>query len=77
VQLAALSSESKATTEWQRLTKKFPNELAGLTSMVVAADTAAGKVFRLQTNVGAEAQARALCASLSAAQQGCVVVAPK
>lgn len=73
-QLGAFSDEAKARSEWQRLTRRFPRELDGLTPRFVSAQTGAGRVVRLQVGVADEAHARSLCAALKTAGQGCMVV---
>jgi hypothetical protein len=73
IQLGALSTEAKARSEWQRLQGKFP-ALKGLEPQVTAAQTAAGKLYRLQARVGSEAQAERICGTLKAAGQGCIQV---
>jgi hypothetical protein len=73
IQLGALSTEAKARGEWQRLQGKFP-ALKGLEPQIAAAQTSAGRLFRLQSRVGSEAQAERICATLKAAGQGCMQV---
>lgn len=73
IQLGALSTEGKARSEWQRLQGKFP-ALKGLEPQVTAAQTAAGKLYRLQARVASEAQAERICGTLKAAGQGCIQV---
>ncbi len=73
IQLGALSTEAKARSEWQRLQGKFP-ALKGLEPQVTAAQTAAGKLYRLQARVASEAQAERICGALKAAGQGCIQV---
>jgi cell division protein FtsN len=77
VQLGAFSSAANANSEWDKLTARFSTELLGLTSRVVAADTAAGRVFRLQAGVADEARARRLCDALKKQSQPCVPVLPR
>jgi hypothetical protein len=76
IQLGAFSSEAGASNEWRALVARFGEELKGLHEHVVAADTAAGRVYRLQAVVGDEARARAICDSLRKRSQGCVAVLP-
>ena len=76
VQLGAFASENAATTEWQQLTARFSAELRGLAPRVVSANTATGRLFRLQALVADEAAARALCDMLRKQSQACVPVLP-
>ncbi|MGH8210748.1 MAG: SPOR domain-containing protein [Steroidobacteraceae bacterium] len=76
VQLGAFTSESAAGTEWQQLTSRFGAQLRGLSPHVVPANTTTGRVFRLQVQVAAQSQARALCEVLRKQSQGCVPVLP-
>jgi hypothetical protein len=77
IQLGAYSSEEVALQEWAKVQAGHPSELEGLKPQVVrAASTAGATVYRLQTNVGPEADARDICAALSQASQPCVVVLP-
>ena len=76
VQLGAFGSQASATREWQRLQSRFGAQLSGLSPQVVAADSSAGQLYRLQARAGGEAQARAICDSLRAQSQPCVPVLP-
>src|SRR5262249_54021646 len=76
VQLGAFSSEAGANSEWRSLTARFSTELAGLQERVGGADTASGRVYRLQATVGDEGRARALCETLHKRSQACVAVLP-
>jgi hypothetical protein len=77
VQLGAFSSEEAAHAEWARLQARHGPELDGLKPQVArAASTPGATVYRLQTSVGPEADARAICEVLSQASQPCVVVLP-
>jgi hypothetical protein len=76
IQLGAFSSEAGATTQWQTLSARFGPELQGLQERVVPADTASGRIYRLQAVVADEARARAICESLRRQSQGCVAVLP-
>jgi SPOR domain len=77
VQLGAFGTQASADREWQRLQSRFAVQLAGLTPRVVAADTAAGELYRLQVAAAGEAQARALCDTLRQQSQSCVPVVPR
>jgi cell division protein FtsN len=76
VQLGAFASENAATSEWQQLTSRFSGQLRGLAPRVVSAETATGRLFRLQALVADEAAARTLCDMLRKQSQACVPVLP-
>lgn len=76
VQLGAFSDETRARREWQRLAARYPSELGALAPRFPAAQTAAGRLVRLQAETPDEARARSLCATLRRSGQGCVVVLP-
>lgn len=76
IQLGAFSTQPAALGEWQRLQERFGSELNGLLGRPVPVQTASGRLFRLQANVGEETRARAICASLEKKSQPCVVVLP-
>jgi hypothetical protein len=76
VQLGAFASENAATGEWQLLVERFNEQLRGLAPHVVSAETATGRLFRLQALVADEATARALCDMLRKQSQACVPVLP-
>ena len=76
IQLGAFSSEERANTEWLGLEARYDAQLHGLTPQVVAADTAFGRVFRLQAQAGDEARARLICEALRKLSQQCVPVVP-
>jgi SPOR domain len=76
VQLGAFSSEASANNEWRVLTGRFGSELQGLSEHVVTADTASGRLYRLQAGVADEARARAVCEILRKRSQACVPVLP-
>jgi cell division septation protein DedD len=74
VQLGAFGSEATAGAEWDRLQSRFGAELDGLEPHIVAANTPAGLLYRLQVPTDDEAQARAICASLKTQWQACMAV---
>ena len=77
-QCSSLSgTEESADREWLRLQNRFATQLAGFTPHVVAADTSAGQLYRLQVAAAGESQARALCDSLKQQSQSCVPVLPR
>jgi hypothetical protein len=77
IQLGAFSTEAAAHAEWEKLQARHAMELGSLIPQVARAASPAGAtVYRLQASVGAEADARGICAALSQASQPCVVVLP-
>jgi cell division septation protein DedD len=74
VQLGAFGSEATADAEWDRLQSRFGAQLGGLEPHIVAANTPAGLLYRLQVPTDDEAQARAICASLKTQWQACMAV---
>lgn len=76
IQLGAFTSEDRANSEWRALQARFAPQLQGLAPQVVAAETASGRVFRLQALGGDEARARLICEQLRERSQGCVPVIP-
>jgi SPOR domain len=72
VQLGAFNTDTGARKEWQVLTARFGPQLKGLAPHIVAADTSAGRVYRLQALVGGEERARAVCEALKQQGQGCM-----
>ncbi len=74
VQLGAFGSEATAGAEWDRLQSRFGAQLGGLEPHIVAANTPAGLLYRLQAPTDDEAQARAICASLRTQWQACMAV---
>jgi cell division septation protein DedD len=73
IQLGAFSTESKADAEWKRVSGAY-GDLKGLSPHVVAAQTSAGKLYRLQVTVPSEDRGRAICNALAASKQACVYV---
>jgi cell division protein FtsN len=77
VQLGAFKSGSAAADRrWTRLQKQYPKLLAGLASKVEPKKTATGTLYRLQAVGVTERQARAICKTLKAKSQPCLVVQP-
>jgi cell division septation protein DedD len=76
IQLGAFSTEERANAEWQALEGRYAAQLHGLTAQVVAADTASGRIFRLQAQGVDEARARLICEQLRQLSQQCVPVVP-
>ena len=76
IQLGAFTSEDRANAEWRALQGRFTEQLQGLAPQVVSAETASGRVFRLQALAGSESRARLICEQLKQHSQGCVPVVP-
>ena len=78
VQLAAARSEPQAMSEWARVSGKHGQSLAGLTPSVVRADLGErGIFFRLRAGpLPDKAAADAICETLKAANEACIVVRP-
>jgi cell division protein FtsN len=77
VQLGAFKSGAAAAHErWTGLKKEYPSLLAGLSSKVVRRKTASETLYRLQAIGLTEKHARAICSTLKAKSQACVVVPP-
>jgi hypothetical protein len=77
IQLAAVRSVERATTEWSRLRRKHPDLLKGLSLTVTKADLGPGKgtFYRLRAGpIAKESTAKSLCARLSRRKIGCLVV---
>lgn len=79
IQIAAVRSEDKATSEWERLKKKHGDLLGGYTLNVVRADLGADKgiFYRLRAGpIASEDVAKALCGNLAKRKVGCLIVRP-
>ena len=78
VQLGAFRDEAAAKAEWNRLTKKYPNVLGGLSLRIQKIDLGSGKgVFhRIQGGMLSEDAAEKACATLKAQNQACLLVRP-
>lgn len=77
VQLGAFKSGADAAHErWAQLQKEYPSTFAGLSSKVLPKKTASGHLFRLQAVGLTEKHARAICGSLTAKSEACIVVSP-
>jgi cell division protein FtsN len=75
VQLGAFKSGAPAADErWVHLQKQYPDLLKGLSSKVAPKQTASGTLYRLQAFGVTKSRARAICKSLKAKSQACVVV---
>jgi hypothetical protein len=76
VQLGAFSSAERANDEWKRLAASSAGTLDGLNPRVVVGEAGGKTIYRLQAEVRDEAQARAVCGGLKAANKPCVPVIP-
>ncbi len=75
VQLGAFKSGAAAANQrWVDLQKQYPDLLKGLSSKVVPKKSATGTLYRLQAFGVTKSHARAICKSLKAKSQACVVV---
>ncbi|MEQ8586100.1 MAG: SPOR domain-containing protein [Thalassobaculaceae bacterium] len=78
VQLGAFRDEAAARREWDRLSRRYPDVLSGLTLRIQQVDLGAGKgVFhRIQGGMLSEAAAEQACATLKSRNQACLLVRP-
>ncbi len=77
VQLGAFSTAERANAEWTRLQSAASSTLDGLSPRVVVGEASGKPIYRLQAEVRDEAQARAVCGGLKAAEKACVVIVPR
>ena len=78
VQLGAFkSSAAAANKRWSELAQKYPQLLGGLSPKVAPKQSADGTLYRLQVANLSEKHARAICKSLQASSQPCVLVPPR
>ena len=77
IQLGAFkSSEDAANQRWAHLDKAYPKLLTGLSPTMAPKKSASGTLYRLQVVGLTEDRARAICKSLKAKSQACVVIHP-
>lgn len=76
VQLGAFSTAERANAEWTKLQASASSTLDGLSPRVVVGEASGKPIYRLQAEVRDEAQARAVCGGLKAADKACVVIIP-
>jgi cell division protein FtsN len=75
IQLGAYkSSAAAAKHRWAHLEKEYPKLLAGLSPTVSPKKTPSGTLYRLQAFGLTDKHARAICKSLKAKSQACVVI---
>ncbi len=77
VQLGAFSTAERANAEWTKLQSAASSTLDGLSPRVVVGEASGKPIYRLQAEVRDEAQARAVCGGLKAAEKACVVIIPR
>lgn len=77
IQLGAFKASADAANKrWAHLDKEYPKLLAGLSPTVAPKKSASGTLYRLQVAGLTEKRARAICKSLKAKSQACVVIHP-
>jgi len=77
VQLGAFNSgPAPAERHWDKLVKKNPSALSGLTHQVHKSKTTKGSVYRLQVTGLTRANAESICKQLKASRDACTVLRP-
>jgi cell division protein FtsN len=77
IQLGAFKSSAEAANRrWAHLNKEYPKVLGGLSPTVAPKKGASGTLYRLQVAGLSEKHARAICKSLKAKSQACVLIHP-
>ncbi len=77
IQLGAFKSSADAANQrWANLDKAYPQLLAGLSPTVAPKKSVTGTLYRLQVAGLTEKHARAICDSLKAKSQACVLIHP-
>src|SRR6266446_1536093 len=77
IQLGAFKSSADAANKrWEHLDEAYPQLLAGLSPTVAPKKSATGTLYRLQVAGLTEKHARAICKSLQAKSQACVLILP-
>jgi hypothetical protein len=75
VQLAAMTTESGAKEEWQRLTKRYADIFEGRTLIVSRTERDGHAFWRVRTSGFSDvAQAHAFCDKLRGKTSGCSIV---
>jgi D-alanyl-D-alanine carboxypeptidase (penicillin-binding protein 5/6) len=75
VQLGAFKSGADAANKrWARLDKQYPQLLSGLSSKVSPKKGTSGTLYRLQVAGLTEKRANAICKTLKAQRQACVLI---
>jgi cell division protein FtsN len=77
IQLGAFKSSADAANKrWAHLDKEYPKLFAGLSPTVSPKKGLSGTLYRLQVSGLTEKHARAICKSLKAKSQACVLIHP-
>jgi cell division protein FtsN len=77
IQLGAFKSSADAANQrWAHLSKAYPKLLTGLSPTVAPKKSTAGTLYRLQVAELTEKHARAICKSLKAQSQACILIHP-
>src|SRR5690606_38213114 len=78
IQLGAVREAAAAEAEWNRLKRRYPEQLDGLSHRIQSVDLGPGKgVFhRSQSRGVSGASGSGLCAGQKASSQPCIVVKP-
>jgi cell division septation protein DedD len=77
IQLGAFKSGADAANQrWAHLNQAYPKLLAGLSPTAAPKMSASGTLYRLQVSGLTEKHARAICKSLKAQSQPCVLIRP-
>lgn len=73
VQFGAFSSEAVAATEWKKLAKAYPSDLAGKGDLIEPVERNGKTLYRAAAVFDAKAAAVAFCAKLKADGRACLV----
>jgi cell division protein FtsN len=77
IQLGAFKSGADAANKrWAKLEKEYPKLLSGLSPKVAPKKGSSGTLYRLQVASLSEAHASAICKTLKAHSQACVLIRP-
>jgi cell division protein FtsN len=77
VQLGAFKSGADAANKrWAKLDKEYPQALSGLSPSVSPKKGSSGTLYRLQVVNLSESRANAICKTLKAHQEACVLIRP-
>jgi hypothetical protein len=76
LQLGSVGSEDAARSEWQRLSRRFPEALGDLSPSYVAARVGERTVVRLIAGPVDDIRALAICDELKSANAPCIIVRP-
>jgi hypothetical protein len=76
LQLGSLGSEDAARSEWQRLSRRFPDALGDLSPTYQSARVGERTVVRLIAGPVDDIRALAICDELKSANAPCIIVRP-